>query len=320
MVFVANLLGLFEFNFNNFLANILNHKISKEEKKKKNIFIPNFFSGILAVLLATPCSAPFVGVAISFALSAEMKEIFLIFGSMSLGLSLPYLILIVFPKSVKLMPKPGAWMVRIKHLMAGFLAATAVWLVYILIDNIGFIAAMSAAILAILILLFFKVISKINLSKSKLLVAVIVLITLISAIFVVPNRLAYLDKMIEKEQQANWIKFDESKISDLVKQGKTVVIDITADWCISCKANKLLVLNSEEVKAKLADNNIVAMRGDLTKPDEAIFNFMKKYNRYGIPFNIVFGPNSPDGVLTSELLSKKSFLEAIDKASYNQNR
>lgn len=314
MIFIANLMGLFEFNFGGSLGSVLDKKITKEEQKK-NIFIPNFFSGILAVLLATPCSAPFVGVAISFALSAEMKEIFLIFGSMSLGLALPYLFLIAFPQSVKLMPKPGVWMVKAKQLMAGFLAATAIWLIYILIDNIGFIAAIAASILAILILLFFKIVSKLTFTKSKTALATIVFISLISSVFIIPNRLAYLDKMIEKEQQEHWIKFDQSQIPQLVKQGKTVVVDITADWCITCKANKLLVLNSKEVKEKLSQNNVVAMRGDLTKPDETIFNFMKKYNRYGIPFNIVFGPNAPDGILTSELPSKESLLEAIDKAS-----
>jgi len=318
MVFIANLMGLFEFNFGSSLGSALNKKITKEEQKK-NIFIPNFFSGILAVLLATPCSAPFVGVAISFALSADTKEIFLIFAAMSLGLALPYLFLIAFPKSVKLMPKPGAWMLKAKQLMAGFLAATAIWLIYILIDNIGFIAAMSAAVLAILILLSLKIISKINLSKTKIFVATITLISLTAAIFIVPNRLTYLDKMMEKEQQENWIKFDERQIPNLVKEGKTVIVDITADWCITCKANKLLVLNSKEVRARISQDTIIAMRGDLTKPDEAIFNFMKKYNRYGIPFNIVFGPNAPDGALTSELLSKDSLLEAIDKASYNSN-
>ncbi len=325
MVFVANLMGLFEFNFGSSLGSVLNKKITKKESgQKKNIFIPNFFSGILAVLLATPCSAPFVGVAISFALSAEIKEIFLIFGAMSLGLASPYLFLIAFPKSVKLMPKPGAWMIKAKQLMAGFLAATAMWLVYILIDNIGFIAAMSAAILAILILLFFKIVSKLDFSnrdsssaKIKIIVTITILISIISSIFIVPNHLSYLDKMIEKKQQEYWIKFDQSKISDLIKQGKTVVIDITADWCITCKANKLLVLNSKEIRAKLSQDNIIAMRGDLTKPDDAIFNFMKKHNRYGIPFNIVFGPNAPEGIATSELLSKKSLLRAINQASHN---
>jgi suppressor for copper-sensitivity B len=319
MVFVSNLLGLFEFNFGGALGSILNQKITASEKKRKNIFIPNFLSGILAVLLATPCSAPFVGVAISFALSAQMKEIFLIFGSMSLGLSLPYLCLIAFPKLVKSMPKPGAWMIKAKQLMAGFLAATAIWVVYILIDNIGFIAAASAAILAILILLFFKVTSKLHLSapshKLRFFTAIAIFITLITAMFVIPNRLAHLNKMMERKQQEHWTKFDQNKIADLVKQGKTVVIDITADWCITCKANKLLVLSSDEVEEKLSQANVVAMRGDLTTPNQEIFDFMKKYNRYGIPFNIVFGPGAPEGILTSELPSKESLIEAIDKAS-----
>ena len=317
MVFIANLLGLFEFNLGGSLGSVLNKKITTEEQKK-NIFIPNFLSGILAVLLATPCSAPFVGVAISFALGSDVKEIFSIFLAMSLGLALPYLFLIVFPKIIKLLPKSGAWMVRAKHLMAGFLAATAMWMVYILCDNIGFIAAMSAAILAILILLFFKIVSKTNLSGpncfAKISATLIIFIAIIAAIFVVPNRLAYLDKMMEKEQQANWIKFDPAKIPELVAQGKTVIVDITADWCVSCKANKLLVLSSKEIKAKLRESNIVAMRGDLTKPDKEIFDFMQKHNRYGIPFDIVFGPSAPDGVLTSELLSKDALLKAIKSA------
>jgi suppressor for copper-sensitivity B len=314
MVFVANLIGLFEFNFGGSLGSVLNKRITKEEQKK-NIFIPNFLSGILAVLLATPCSAPFVGVAISFALGANMQEIILIFSVMSLGLASPYLILIAFPKCVKLLPKAGAWMLRVKHLMAGFLSATAIWIIYILIDNLGFISAMSAAILATLILLFFKIVNKLKLSKPKMVFAAFTLILLVSAIFIIPNRLSYLNKMIEKQQQENWIKFDESKIPELVKQGKTVVIDITADWCITCKANKLLVLNSKEIRAVLAQKNVVAMRGDLTKPDEEIFKFMQKYNRYGIPFNIVFGKNAPDGILTSELLSKDGLLKAINLAS-----
>ncbi len=323
MVFIANLLGLFEFNFGGTLGSALNQKINTSQKDKKNIFIPNFLSGILAVLLATPCSAPFVGVAISFALSAQMKEIFLIFGSMSLGLSLPYLCLIAFPNLVKSMPKPGSWMIKAKQLMAGFLAATAIWIVYILIDNIGFIAASVAAILAILILLFFKIIHKIHISQSLnkigFLAALITFIALVTAVFVIPNQLAYLNKMIERKQQEHWIKFDQSKIADLVKDGKTVVIDITADWCITCKANKLLVLSSKEVEEKLSQPNVVAMRGDLTTPNQEIFDFMKKYNRYGIPFNIVFGPGAAGGILTSELPSKESLIQAIEQASKTNN-
>ena len=319
MIFIANLLGLFEFNFGSSLGSILNKQIAKKEQKK-NIYIPNFLSGILAVLLATPCSAPFVGVAVSFALSSDIKAIFLIFTAMALGLSLPYLLLIALPNCIKILPKPGKWTIKVKQLMAGFLAATAIWMIYILVGNIGFVPAMSAAILAILILLFFKTIKKINYqqSVSKIILLVIIFIALITAIFIAPNHLALSSQLKERKQQEHWIKFDEEKIPDLVLQGKVVVVDITANWCITCKANKLLVLNSDEIEAKLNEENIVAMRGDLTNPDSKIFAFMKKYNRYGIPFNIVFGPSAPDGILTSELLNKKSLIEAIDKASLSQ--
>jgi suppressor for copper-sensitivity B len=313
MIFISNLLGMFEFKAGSSLGGALDKKITAQESRQSNnIFIPNFLSGILAVLLATPCSAPFVGVAVSFALSAEILQIFLIFITMGFGLSLPYLILIIFPRTAYLLPKPGKWMITAKNIMAGFLAATAIWVIYILCDNIGFISAIAASLLAILILPFFKIIQKFNISK---IVALVTFSTLISLVFVIPSKLSYLDKMMEKAQQEYWIKFDQSQINNLVNQGKTVVVDITADWCITCKANKILVLNSSEIREKLAQENIVAMRGDLTKPNDKIFNFMKKYNRYGIPFNIVFGPNAKNGILTSELLSKEALLEAIEKAS-----
>ena len=93
-----------------------------------------------------------------------------------------------------------------------------------------------------------------------------------------------------------------------------MIIDITADWCITCKLNKALVLNSKEVMAKIKEPGVVAMRGDLTIMDEQIMNFMRSHNRYAIPFNMVYGPNAPQGILTSELLNKKKLLEIIAKA------
>lgn len=321
MIFTANLVGLFEFNFNSSISSSLNNKINSSEKRK-HIFFPNFLSGVLAVLLATPCSAPFVGVAVSFALSSSIKEIFMIFFVMALGLAFPYIILFAYPKAIRYLPRPGRWMIKVKNLMAGFLLATAAWLIYVLMDQLGFIPACAAGLLAILILLFFKVVHKIDLTNRpelrsgvKVFALMSIFFLIVASIIVVPNGLVYLDKMMHKSESETWTKFDESKIEAFVADGKTVVIDITADWCITCKANKLLVLNNKEIQNKLKDPDIVAMRGDLTKPDERIFNFIKKYNRFGIPFNIVFGPEAPDGILTSELLSKDALLDAISKAS-----
>jgi suppressor for copper-sensitivity B len=132
--------------------------------------------------------------------------------------------------------------------------------------------------------------------------------------FVIPIRLAEISHVREKQKDALWVKFDPEQIGYLVRSDKVVVIDITADWCITCKLNKALVLTSDEVINKLKEPNIVAMRGDLTKSDEVILAFMRTHNRYGIPFNIVYGPHAQDGVLASELLDKDSLLKAIEQA------
>jgi suppressor for copper-sensitivity B len=263
----------------------------------------------LAVLLATPCSAPFVGVAISFALGgADAPQILLIFISMAIGLALPYLLLIIFPNAVKILPQPGKWMSKIKNIMAGFLAATAIWIIYILVGNIGFWPAMSAAILALLILPLFK-----KTPKNKI-IFMAIFITIISAAFTLPTHLAQKQKQRQINEEKIWIKFDEEKIRQLVSEGKVVLIDITADWCITCKTNKLLVLNNKEIQEKIAEKNIIAMRGDLTKPNATISQFMQKHGRYAIPLNIVFGPAAPEGILTSEILNKGELLKTIERA------
>lgn len=306
MFLIANLLGIFEIGFNQFLATILNKKISQSEEKK-NIFIPNFLSGILAVLLATPCSAPFLGSAISFALVQQVSVIFLIFLFIGIGFALPYILLSLAPGVVYLLPKPGKWMFKVKQILAGFLVATLVWLDYVLSHNIGLLPSLLVAALAPVLLVCFKI--KNNFPKFLVFGVIII------AIFIIPTNW-HQKQQIEQEVSSNlWQKFDEEKISKLVLEGKTVIIDITADWCITCKFNKIRVFEDREVMTRLANQNIVAMRGDLTKPDEKILNFLHKNGRFAIPFNAVYGPKAKEGLLANELLTKKELLSLIAKAS-----
>lgn len=305
VLFLGNLLGIFEINFDQLLATILNNKISESEKKK-NIFIPNFLSGVLAVLLATPCSAPFLGSAISFALTQNFTAIFLIFLCIGLGFSLPYILLFISPKLVHLLPKPGEWMLQIKQLMAGLLAATVIWLVYILSSIIGAMPAFLAGALAISLIACVKIKSDFLKYTSIALVA--------SCTFALPSSLQNHQKTQHEFYEGFWQNFDEVEIYQRVAEGKVVVVDITADWCLSCKFNKIRVLQDAEVMAKLKGGNIVAMRGDITKPNETIMNYLHKNNRFAIPFNAVYGPNAPQGLLISELLTKKELFELIEKA------
>ena len=156
MLMIANLLGLFEVYFSQILATILNKKITQEEAKR-SVFLANFLSGVLAVLLATPCSAPFLGAAISFALTQNYLIIFIIFLSIGIGFALPYIILFFAPQLVSFLPKPGEWIGKIKQLMAGLLAATAMWLIYVLAHNIGTFPAFLAGALGATILSCFKI-------------------------------------------------------------------------------------------------------------------------------------------------------------------
>lgn len=304
--FVANLLGIFELTFNQLLVNLLNKKIDSSNNKK-NIFIPNFLSGILAVLLATPCSAPILGSAISFALTRELFEIIIIFLAIGLGFALPYLVLIIVPKTVYLLPKPGKWMLHVKRLMALFLALTVLWLGLVLSGNIGVIPAITVVISCLLLLICLEM-------KTKFF-KFLAINALIAISFSMPYYATQKNFAQNNQSQVGtWIEFDEMLLYKLVRSGGVVVVDVTADWCITCKINKITVLNNKEIIDKLYNNNVITMRADITKPNAEVMQFLAKHNRFAIPFNAVYGPNAKNGLLTSELLTKKELFELIDKA------
>ena len=303
--FTAEFLDVFSINYNQLIATSLAKTIYKGELKK-NIFIPNFLSGILAVLLATPCSAPFLGSAISFALTQNSLTILLIFFVIGIGFAMPYLILIFSPHMSLKLPKPGQWMYRIKQLMAGFLMATIIWLIYILSKNIGAIPAYIIAFLSIGIFAFLNTKGKIK--------KIIFISCLIFLSFTLPFEYKEKQDNIKAEYDSLWIEFSEKTLEDLMIQDKVILVDVTADWCITCKFNKLRILKSKEIIDKLKNGEIIGLRGDLTSPNEQIMDYMKKFNRFAIPFNVVYGPNAKEGILTSELLSKEELLNAIEEA------
>jgi suppressor for copper-sensitivity B len=302
-IFTAELFGMFEINFSQIIATFLNLKIS-ENVAKKNIFLPNFLSGILAVLLATPCSAPFLGTAISFAVSQNFAIIILIFIFIGIGFSLPYIILIISPKLINFLPKPGSWMIKIKQLMAGFLLATMVWLVFVLSNIIGLLPSLLLSIIALLIFLSFKI--------KKFFLRTFILSSLGILAFILPIEFHSHQSKIKNEINSYWIGFDENILNNLIAQNKIILVDVTADWCLTCKFNKILVLNSPEIIELLKTQKVIGLRADITKPDPEVMKFLAKHNRFAIPFNAVYGPNARQGLLTSEFLNKNELLSIIN--------
>lgn len=254
-LFAANLLGLFEIPLPRFLADSIGGR-------EGGGLGGAFATGAFATLLATPCSAPFLGAAVGFALAAGTPEIFAIFTALGIGMAAPYLVTAAFPAAAAALPRPGRWMLTVRRVMGLALFGTTVWLGSVMWAQVGGIERAVAA----------------------------------------------------TESGVRWVPFDEAAISRLTAEGKVVLVDVTADWCVTCQANKKLVLNRGAAAEKLAGADVVAMRADWTRPDEGIARYLARHGRYGIPFNIVYGPKAPQGLPLSELLTESAVLAALAQA------
>ena len=300
IIFSLNLFDKIEFN----LPNKFNTNINKYLDRKSSSAA--FFEGALATLLATPCSAPFLGTAVSFALSSNFYTTLLIFIFLGIGMSIPYFIFLLFPTLINILPKPGKWMNYLKYILGIGLILTALWLSYICVSITGlsiFIYSISA--LALFLLIFFRL----YLLKKYL---ILILIIILGNIYISYNS-DYFDYDFSNSNQEEWLNFDNMELQNLINQGNTVFVDITADWCITCKANKILVLNSKEFKRLIRENKIILMKGDWTKPNDEINKFLQNADRYGIPFNALYNFNFPNGLLYSEILSLEDIKESLKK-------
>jgi suppressor for copper-sensitivity B len=317
-LFAANLMGWFEIRLPGWLGSLASDADRAVGRAADRRSLPGYFlTGMLATLLATPCSAPFVGTAVSFALSRGAIDIFVIFGAMGLGLALPYLAVAALPGMAVALPRPGRWMIHLRRLLGLALAGTALWLLSLLVRDIGIwgVAILGGLLLALALAL--ALLHRLPASKrpwiwsgaAALGIAALALPALVS---IGPS--AQAGTQVKGEIADGWVPFEEARIAGLVAQGRTVIVDVTADWCITCLANKTLVLDRPEVKDAFEADKVVAMRADWTRPDDAITHYLAKFGRYGIPFNVVYGPKAPEGILLPELLTREIVLDALNRA------
>ncbi len=287
IMFSANLLGWFEFKLPIAFQTNLAYAGSDESSPK----ISSFIQGGTATLLATPCSAPFLGTAIAFALSRNWLDILFIFTAVGVGLATPYILLILWPRSLSILPKPGPWMVWVKRVLALGMLLASVWILWLI--NNHFDQSSTVIIFAIGILWFFLWAPSVNPWRSY------------AKIFLVLTLMLFplLSQKSNDQTGDTSVKFDPKQIESLVGQGKSVFVDITADWCITCKYNKTFVLDTNEVQRIFDTNKVVFMQGDWTLPNDDIQQYLLLHDRSGIPFNILYSPNYPQGRLLPELLS-----------------
>lgn len=228
----------------------------------------HFMSGAFATLLATPCSAPFVGTAVGFALSRDALEVISVFSALGVGLALPYLVIAAIPKLATALPRPGRWMIILRQVLGVALAATAVWLLTVIAVQIG---TEGSLVLAALLVLVGAVLLARRLPQSRLgRHAGKAVLALSIAVLAFPLVHVPAGNSSAVAAQGYWQPFDRAAIPRLVASGKTVFVDVTADWCITCQVNKKIVLDAEPVASWLNSDGVVAMRADWTRPNQEI--------------------------------------------------
>lgn len=321
LLFAANLLGWFEIRLPAWLNTHIYEVTDHGMLRHRHHLLGDFATGVFAALMATPCTAPFLGTAVGFALSRGEVEILSIFMMLGLGLSLPYLAAALVPALAMRLPKPGAWMVWVKKFMGLLLALTAVWLLWVIGAQAHPIIAVGVLMLAALLGAILHGGGRWRFLRRRAVVALTSIIVLI-ALLLLPNlqisryqSSIVMEEVVTQQQAVTWRMFDRAAIASQVKDGKVVFVDVTADWCLTCKFNKLRVLSRDPVLSLLGQENIVAMRADLTRPMPEIEGYLHEYGRYGIPFNIVYGPAAPEGILLSELLDSDEVVQAIGQAA-----
>ena len=298
IVFAGNVMGIFH---------IMPPSIVQELPFLKSHASKAFYNGVLATILATPCSAPFLGTAVGFALGGSVLEIIFVFMFLGLGMAMPYIVLGLFPAWTKYMPKAGKWLITVKNIMGMLMVGMAIYLAWILWLNIGLentvmLILMSGAIIFVLGVSY----------KSRLYKIRYALVLLLS--FAIVHTASEKGQAYIQKNDTMWQVFSASKIDNFVANKKIVFVDITASWCITCQVNKATSLDRAKVMKVLQRDDVVAIRGDWTQPNAEISAFLERYGRYGIPFNVVYSQAYPKGIVLPEILSPSIVLEAIKKA------
>ena len=266
----------------------------------------SFFSGVLATIVATPCSAPFLGVAIGAAIALPAFQFFAAFAAMAVGLALPYLILSIFPGLIGLLPRPGAWMESFKQAMSFLLFATAGYLLWVYAGQIGLDNLLGPIFGLSGIAVAAWIYGRWNLPHRPR-------STRWTALFLT-GAFAVGGFLLMKPPQKSalvWEKWSQTRVEELTAAGTPVYIDFTAQWCATCQVNKRTAYTAEVIKL-MKEKGIVALKADKTNPDPAIEAKLQELGRTAIPVNVLIVPGK-EPIVTPELLTSGYLKELFSR-------
>ncbi len=282
-----------------------------ELRAQKSPVAGAFSSGVLATVVATPCMAPGLGASVGFTLGQSAPIALAVFFTIAIGLALPVVLLAFFPVLLRYLPKPGAWMQTFKQFMAFPLYATVVWLVWVLgaqTSNDGVAMFLAGLTLIAMSAWIFGHWQGYRLRLASVLGALIAAVGIGAIWFGANAETVVVSQTAVRDD--DWVPFSKEKIAELRSQGKSVFVDFTATWCITCQLNKRVALNQPDVVKKMAEANVVRMKADWTKRDAAITAALAEFGRNGVPL-YVFYPARGEPHILPELLTQELVLAAI---------
>lgn len=283
----------------------------------KQGYAGSFFTGVLAVIVATPCTAPFMGAAIGYALAQSAVVTFAVFTALALGLAAPYVALTLQPAWTRVLPKPGVWMEVLKQAVSVPIFGTVIWLAWVLANAYG--AAVLAALLVCLLLLAIAgwFLGRWPAKGWATTLAMLIVAGVLAVCALAPGRLVAAVPTSARGSaglgtvQGTWQPWTAEAVAQAQAQGRPVFVDFTASWCLSCQVNERVALGQPEVQKAFADANVVLLKADWTQHDDAITQTLAGLGRSGVPTYVLYAPGSGQPQILPEVLTASIVTDAL---------
>lgn len=315
LVFALNLFGVFEISLPQSMTRGL---LSTTDRKDA---LGSFFQGVFATVLATPCTAPFLGTALGFAFTQSPPIILAVFIAVAAGMSAPYLLLSAQPAWLRFLPKPGPWMLHVKQFMGFLLLATLLFLLYVLGAQRGLEGAIWAScfLLMISVACWMKgafVVPTASVLKRSVVLALMLVLVFASGIYFIGNKFHSANiASADSRLRGDWQAFTPERLQTELEQGRFVFVDFTAAWCLTCKFNEASVLESAEVRQAFQRHGIVKLKADWTNGDPVITKLLQHFGRPGVPLYVLYPGKNEEPIVFPELLTKGMVLEKLETSA-----
>ena len=316
LVFALNLFGVFEISLPQSLTRSL---LSTSERKD---FLGSFSQGVFATVLATPCTAPFLGTALGFAFTQSPPIILAMFIAIAAGMSAPYLLLSAQPGWLRFLPKPGPWMLHLKQFMGFLLLATLLFLLYVLGAQRGLEGAIwvSCFLLVISVACWMKgafAVPTASAAKRGLVLVLMLLLVIGSGVYFIGDKFQSAKiASADSQLRGGWQAFTPERLQTELEQGRTVFVDFTAAWCLTCKFNESSVLESQDVREAFQRHSIVKMKADWTNGDPVITKLLQQFGRPGVPLYVLYPGKNQEPIVFPELLTKSMVLDKLESVMH----